>query len=112
MFAVRTAILAIGLATSLSAPHRMSSAPATHPHVAAFRLDHRIVQSAVFRLVRTAKVTHFTPWKARPKIFLGEPANFPEETTSEPVLLLREVTLRSTPIVTTSRNPGLSPLRC
>ena len=89
MFAVRSAIMTLGLVTWLTAPSGSSSALAAHREVAAFRLDPTIVRSAAFTLLRTSELTHYIPWKARPKMFMGESGNLPDEATSGPVLFAR-----------------------
>ncbi len=113
MFAVRSALLALGLlVTSLTAPSGPSSALPAHREVAAFRLDPTIVRSTAFSLLRTSKLTRYTPWKARPKMVMGEPGNLPDWASSEPVLFPHAPSSSTSAIITTSRTPGLSPLRC
>ncbi len=112
MFAVRSAIMAIGLVSWLTAASEQSRALAVHGEVVAFRLPPTIVRPAAFSVARASKLTYYTPWKARPKMFLGESDNPSGEASFEPVLFPRALSSSTSAITAEFRTPGLSPLRC
>jgi hypothetical protein len=114
MLAVRAAILALAttfliLPIAPSGGSRRSQGAAGD--FAAYRLDRVIVQPAVVSRPRTLTVRSFAPWKARPKMFLGESDHqLPEEIDLGRVVVPRG--LSSPAAATASRPPALSPLRC
>ena len=116
MIAVRAAALAIALCV-LSPPFTPAGSsdgtPLERRAVATFQLNSMIVRQVIFGLPRSSKLAHFAPWKARPKIVLGESdQKLPEETDLGPALLPSGLSSPMSTAPTTSRQPSLPPLRC
>jgi hypothetical protein len=116
MFAVQSAIVAIamGLLTSPAVATGESAPSTAKTHeLTACQLDPATFHAVTFRLPRSSRLTIYTPWKARPKMFLGEKdQQLAEESDLGPVLVPGQHSSVASIASNSSRSPILSPLRC
>jgi hypothetical protein len=106
--------VALCVLSPLSAPTaKTTGSPRGNDTIATFQCNSMIAPPARFALPRSSKLTYLTPWKARPKIVLGESdERLSEESDSGPVLFPSGLSSALPTPTTTSRQPSLSPLRC
>ena len=116
MFAVRSAIIALvlGLLPSSAVPTGGPSPSTARPHAAtACRLAPLTLPPVMFGLPQSSGLTRFIPWKARPKIVLGESdQQLFEESDLGPILVPGQHSVFASIASNSSRLPILSPLRC
>jgi hypothetical protein len=116
MFAVPPAImvLAMGVLISPAVPTGESSPSSANKHeITACRLDVVTFHPLISERPRSSGLTYFTPWKARPKMFLGESdQQLAEESDLGPVLVPGQLGSFASIASNSSRVPILSPLRC
>jgi hypothetical protein len=116
MFALRPAILALALGVLISpaVPTGESSPSVANRHeITACRLHPDTLQPRVSERPRSSGLAYFTPWKARPKMFLGErDQQLAEESDLGPVLVPGQHSSFASIASNSSRAPILSPLRC
>jgi hypothetical protein len=116
MITVRAVISAAAFCVMSSpfVPDALNSCSPRASHASAiFQFNSGIARPMSVGLPQSSTLTRFTPWKARPKIVLGESdQRLYDETDLGPALMPVGLSSSVPTTTTTLRRPSLPPLRC